>query len=124
MHPVFSELKQVQVRWELSSAEMAALCHVPESRYSAWMEPTTGALGEDAPSQPYGAENAVRLLAIARRLESNYPDPQQQVAWLTKPNSHFDQNRPLDIALSSAENLAWIAYVLETSARNTPAVTH
>jgi hypothetical protein len=102
-------LRLIQTSWGLSIPKMAALCHTDEATYLAWMKTL-----EATHTIPSGMEKAVPLVSIYRRLSEKFPEPEDQVKWLTSAHPHFDGNPPFDIALSSIENLAWLSYYLES----------
>ncbi len=111
---LFQALVRIQASWRLGNAEMAALCHVEESAYLGWLARASTPPPESIPS---GTQCASALVSIARRLAEKFSSVEAQVEWLTTPHTHFDQNKPLDVALSSPENLQWLAYYLESVGR-------
>jgi hypothetical protein len=106
-------LAQLQIDWQLSEEQMARLCHLGLSDYQ---QAIRAAREPDAPTLPRGLEHGMTLVSIHRRLALHFPDPVDQVKWMTTPNRDFDQNRPMDVALSSPGNQAWLAYYLSSFA--------
>lgn len=102
-------LARVQIDWQLSDEQMARLCHLETQAY---LDAVREARAPDAPTIPRGLERAMTLVSIQKRLALHFPDAIDQVKWLSTPNRDFDQNRPLDVALSSPENQAWLGYYL------------
>jgi hypothetical protein len=67
---------------------------------------------------PLTTETARPIIALAHYLERAYPDDlEKQVEWLSKPNPTFDQNKPIDVMMSSSEALNWVVYCLESAIR-------
>ena len=110
---VFARLQEIQRSWGLTHAQMAELLHVESERYSSWMEQADR--DPELPTLLPGAENAAPLIAIHRRLSERLHGPEDQVQWLTRPHRDFDGNPPIQVARSSPENLAWLAYYLESA---------
>jgi hypothetical protein len=109
---LFQRFASIQREWGLTHDQMAGLLHVERDRYEAWL---ASAADPRLPTIPPGAESGAPLVAIHRRLSEKLPDTEQQVRWLTTAHPDFDGHKPYDIAVSSAENLAWLAYYLESA---------
>ncbi len=106
-------LARVQLDWQLSDDQMAQLLHLDADAYR---EALRAARAPDAPTVPAGLGRAPALVSIHQRLSLHFPDPAEQVRWLTTGNSAFDGHKPWDVALSSPENLAWLGYYLASFA--------
>ncbi len=108
-------LRRIQLDWGMDSAQMASIAHVDAATFESWVS----AKSDDAvdasvpqPTVPPGMDNAVPLVSIYTRLSAVIPSPEEQVQWLVKPHSAFDQNKPVDVMRSSLANLNWVAYFL------------
>ena len=106
-------VKLIQDSWGMSDEQIAALIHVDLQIYSSWMIDRTPS--EDSPTIPRGMDNAVALASIYQSLKRRYPKTEDQVKWLFTQHPDFGQNKPIDIAASSAENLFWLSYYLASS---------
>jgi hypothetical protein len=107
-------LKRIEEEWSLEAPLMAALCHVELSRYQGWLSESHLHLSA---SIPPGMEPCVPLVAIFKKLQKLVPAPEDQIRWLTTPNSAFDGNPPFEIMKSSPSNLAWVAYILDSQSK-------
>ena len=96
---LYQGLRRIQLEWELTDEIMAKLVHLTPAQYA---EALKEAMKPDSPTVPRGLERGVSLVSIQKRLALHYPDSADQVRWLTTPN----------VALSSPENQAWLAYYL------------
>ena len=107
-------LKDVQTSWGLSHPQMAALCQIDVATYINWVQdPFSDAPG--GPLIPIGMEHAMPLVAIFQRLRKSIPSVEEQVKWMTTGHPDFGDNKPIDVAASSPENLSWLAYYLESA---------
>ena len=102
----------VQRTWKLGDLEMAALSHVSLETFQGWGQNESGS-GE--PTLPPGMTGAMGVVSLHRKLSLRYPEAQDQIDWLTTSHKDFDGNKPMDVALSSPENLLWLSYYLESS---------
>jgi len=93
---------------------MADLLHVSSDAYANWIVAgrSTGA-AEHAFLDLDAAES---VISIHRRLSQCLPKPQEQSRWLFMENKDFDGRRPIDIAMSSLDNLYWLNYYVGSSA--------
>ena len=105
-------LARIQAEWGLLDEQMAALIHVPVATYLAWRAP---AFVSDA-TVPPGMETAVPLVSIYKRICAKHPETEAQARWMITPHTDFGDNKPIDVAASSIQNLYWVSYYLETSA--------
>ena len=108
-------LRHIQIEWGLKAEKLSALIHISESALSKFLDPESPESKTQA-TVPTGLENAPPLVQIYKNLSRTYPDPDQQVAWLFTPHKDFGNQKPIDVAAGSVENLFWIAYTLETQA--------
>ncbi len=109
-------LRRIQLDWGMDSTQMASLAHVDVATYEGWVaskpEPEAVSSAIPQPTVPPGMDNAVPLVSIYRRLSAVVSSPEEQVQWLVKPHSAFDQNPPVDVMRSSLANLNWVAYFM------------
>jgi hypothetical protein len=101
-------LTRIQDDWGMTDEQICALTHSDIETYRSWLS-----LKSDA-TIPAGMENVVPLLAIHKHLKARFAKPEAQAKWLLTPNKDFDNNKPLDVAASSPQNLFWLAYYLES----------
>ena len=104
-------LANIQERFGFSEDQMAALSHVDLKTYDSWIQ---GPATSEATIPP-GMENAAFVVAIFKSLAKKYPDQEEQAKWLLTEHADFGKLKPLDVASSSQENLAWLCYYLESS---------
>lgn len=109
---VVAALAALQIDWQLSSEQLGKLLHVSSQELNealAWIRAN--------PSEPLprALRQAPALITVHRKIRRHYPESQDQVRWLTRPNSTFDGNTPWDLACDSPENLAWMGYVLDAT---------
>ena len=103
-------LRVIQLEWDLKSDQLARLLQVsPDHLEAALANPGAGTL-------PIGLENAAPLIAIYRQLEAKFPTTEARIEWLFAKNADFMGQPPIAIARSSAENLHWVAYYLDSAA--------
>lgn len=106
-------LKLIQKSWGMTEDQIAALIHIDAQNYTQWM--LEKAPSENSPTVPRGMDNAVALASIYQSLKKRYPQEEDQVKWLFTSHPDFGQNKPIDIAASSTENLFWLSYYLASS---------
>lgn len=104
-----SSLARLQIDWQISEDQLARLLHLEPT---ALREALRRGREPQAPTVPAGLERAPILISIHRRLTLHFPEPADQIRWLTTANPAFDGHKPWDVALSSPENLAWLGYYL------------
>lgn len=63
---------------------------------------------------PAGWEAIATLAGIRKRLSVVFPNPEDQVQWLLRPNPDFAGIAPLDFAAKDFNSLQWLSYFLET----------
>ena len=112
-HTLYSTLKKIQETWEMSHEQVAALIHVDPNSYSHWI--TAEASETDTATVPRGMDNAIALASIYQSLNRRFPQIEEQVKWLFTGHPDFGNNKPIDIAASSPENLFWLSYYLASS---------
>ncbi|MBL7716706.1 MAG: DUF2384 domain-containing protein [Bdellovibrionales bacterium] len=107
---VLDELLFIQREWGLSDPQLADLLHVPLIR----LEEARANVGQSPmqPTIPPGLECGIHLISIHRRLCQVFDQKEKRVEWLDTPHSAFGDTRPMAVMLSSADNLAWVAYFL------------
>jgi hypothetical protein len=98
---ITQKLDELRANWNLTEAQLASL-----------LPPDT--------SQP---QDAWALIGIHDRLDrwtelrGLKPSPEIRLQWLNTKNPHFGDHTPLEIMASGAENLAWLAYYLDSIVR-------
>ncbi len=106
---LWEALLRVQRDWKLGDPEMAALSHVDLETFLAWNPtPEEGTI-------PRGMASAMGVVSLHQKLARKYPKTDDQVQWLITGHKDFDGNKPMDIALSSPENLLWLSYYLDST---------
>lgn len=106
-------LRLIQIEWGLKVSQLSALVRISEDRLGKILE--TGLTpSEEAATVPVGFECVPPLIQIYKKLSVLYPDPAQQIAWLFTGNASFGNQKPIDVAASSVENLFWVSYFLAT----------
>ncbi len=106
---VVESLAALQIDWQLSVEQLGKLLHVSAQELN---EGLAQARANPSAPLPRALRQAPALITIHRKIRMHYPDSQEQVRWLTRPNSTFEGNTPWDLACDSPENLAWMGYVL------------
>jgi hypothetical protein len=119
---VVESLAALQIDWQLSSEQLGKLLHVSTEELS---EGLAQARANPSGPLPRALRQAPALITIHRKIRLHYPESQDQVRWLTRPNSTFEGNTPWDLACDSPESLAWMGYVLAatpgpTESKETP----
>ncbi|MBC7691188.1 MAG: hypothetical protein H7222_05415 [Methylotenera sp.] len=109
-------LKHIQTRWELSDDKMAALAHVTVEQYLEWFKEGRGS---SPATIPPGMDSAVPIVSIYKSLAAQYPDVDDQVKWLFTVHQDFGNQKPIDIAASTLENLSWVSYYLQSKLSET-----
>ncbi len=112
-------LQRIQTGWELDSAELARITHVPVEVLSRFLELEPAAV-EDLPSVPAELLPAVPLVGLYRKLLCVYPTAALQNEWLKRPNSVFEGIRPIDALMMSSEHVSYVAYAVESGLTLTP----
>ena len=102
-------LLSVQRDWKLGDPEMAALSHVDLETFLGW-SPTA-----EEGTIPRGMASAMGVVSLHQKLTRKFPKTDDQVHWLTTGHKDFDGNKPMDVALSSPENLLWLSYYLDSN---------
>ncbi|MBS1962719.1 MAG: DUF2384 domain-containing protein [Bdellovibrionales bacterium] len=102
-------VRHIQIEWELSPGQIAALIRVDPARLPELLETKSTA------TLPPGLESAAPLIAIYRKLAARYPKTEDQVKWLFTEHRDFGGSKPIDVAASSLENLYWVGYYLDSS---------
>ncbi len=106
---VVESLAALQIDWQLSSEQLGKLLHVSVQDLNDGLASVRANPSEPLPR---ALRQAPALITVHRKIRLHYPDSQDQVRWLTRPNSTFEGNTPWDLACDSPENLAWMGYVL------------
>jgi hypothetical protein len=107
------QLAHIQDEWGMSDEQMATLIHTDTETYRKWLK-----IRKSESTIPEGMDNVVPLVAIHARLKARHAKSEAQAKWLLTPNKDFDNNKPIDVAASSPQNLFWLAYYLESQAPN------
>ena len=113
---MIAELRQIQIDWALTPAELSGVAHTPVEtlrRYLA-MKPVEW---EALPTVPAGMENAVALISVFKCLQKLRPDVDAQHAWLREPNAILENQIPIEVMMMSPEHLAWVSYTLDSAVR-------
>ncbi len=101
-------LRVIQLEWSLTPEQLAALLRVKVSAIENIDPNFTGTL-------PPGLEAAAPLISIYRKLAARFPNSEEQVKWLFSEHQEFGGSKPIDVAMSSLENLYWVGYFLDSS---------
>ncbi len=109
-------LRRIQLSWELDLEKLSKLCHVDQSVLKHFLDMSSAEVSE-LPSIPTGLESAVALVGIYRRVSTVYKTPEEQNQWLTRANSVFEGNRPIDVMSMSPDHLAYVSYTVESGLR-------
>ena len=105
-------IRHIQIEWGLNAEQLAPLLRVERSeldRLLAEREPSY------AGTFPIGFETAAPVISIFRKLSARYPKNEDQVKWLFTEHPDFGGAKPIDVAVSSLENLYWVGYYLDSA---------
>jgi len=117
---IFEQLSKIQRNWDLSSAQMADLLHVSALKYSDWVVAERNSCAVDHEFSELNA--AESLISIHQRLAERLPREQDQIRWMFTENKDLNGRRPIDIAMSSLDNLYWLNYYLGTGVEKRSAI--
>jgi hypothetical protein len=106
-------LKRIQQEWGLTDSQIAAVIHMDLNTYLEKMAEYKDRL--DLPTIPRGMDTAVPVVSIYKSLARRFPETENQVKWLFEKNNDFGGNKPIDITISSVDNLFWVSYYLDSS---------
>jgi hypothetical protein len=105
-------IRHIQLEWGLSPDQFAQILRVEKPELERLLsEPASSFEG----TVPPGFETAVPVISIFRKLSVRYPKSEDQVKWLFTEHADFGGAKPIDVAVSSLENLYWVGYYLDTS---------
>lgn len=102
----------IQLEWGLKPDQVSDLLKIPYSRIQQSRSSVA--------TVPPGLENAVPLVGIYKKLRLRYPTTEEQLKWLFTSHPDFGDTPPIDVAVSSTENLFWLSYYLESSPTSPP----
>ena len=105
-------LRHLQIEWALTPVQLAGLLRVDSSKLEALLNQSSSGFSGTLPP---GLESAAPVIAIYRKLAARYPNSEDQVKWLFTGHPDFGGSKPIDVAVSSLENLYWVGYYLDSS---------
>jgi hypothetical protein len=105
-------LRHIRSEWGISDEQLAGLVRVDLDVIAQWTGPETP---DFQGTVPPGLDAAVPLIAIYRKLAARFPESDEQVKWLFSEHRDFGGSKPIDVAMSSLENLYWVGYFLDSS---------
>ena len=111
-------LKRILLAWGVTPAELSRLAHVEENELTAMISLSKEGI-ESLPAIPSSLENAAALVGLYRELLSVYPTPEEQSAWLSRPNSVLEGQKPIDVIAMGPEHLSYVAYVVQSGLSQT-----
>ena len=111
----FELLLKIQADWGLKDEQMAALGRVSVQKFCQSLLERGVPHGPGGHAVPTDLDYFVPVISIYKRLAERFADSEAQVKWLFEQNPDFGGAKPIDVAISSSENLYWVSYYLESS---------
>jgi hypothetical protein len=111
-------LKRILLAWGLTPAELSRFAHVEENELTLMISLSKEAI-EGLPTIPAALENAAALVGLYRELLTVYPTPEEQSAWLSRPNSVLEGQKPIDVIAMGPDHLSYVAYVVQSGLSQT-----
>ncbi len=105
-------IQKIRTEWKIHDLDtFARLLHCTRPDLEAWLaSPST----EDDGTVPARCQGAHALIQIRKKLAAAIPEPEEQLKWLFAERKAFDGAKPIDLMGSSAEDLLWVSYYLES----------
>jgi hypothetical protein len=113
---LYDWLQEISQVWDMDPAKLAQVLHVSQERVRSWIEcPLT----ERSPATiPRGMETVAPLVHIYQMLGRKFQgDLEEAAQWLFQGHQDFGGETPIRVMMSSSENLAWVAYYLESESQ-------
>jgi hypothetical protein len=105
-------IRRIRQEWQIQDDEqLARLLHCPLASLRRWLETRPE---QDLGATPTDCLGAAALIQVRKKLETVIPEPEEQVRWLFTKRKDFDGLPPIELMGHSPEELAWVAYYLDS----------